>query len=67
LDQHEIIFANGQPAESLHLNGRSLGLIDKEGQEEVLSIFPELRLPKSESRVSARVILKKHEAELLLA
>lgn len=41
-DQHEIIFAEGAPAESLHTGTEALTAIDSEAREEILTIFPEI-------------------------
>lgn len=42
LDRHEIIFANGTPAESLYLGQQALKGLAPTDREEVLSLFPEL-------------------------
>jgi hypothetical protein len=65
LDRHEIIFANGQPAESFHCNINNLQLIDPEGRNEILSIFPELSNPDTIPQPTVRSCAKRFEAELL--
>lgn len=66
LNRHEIIFADGQPAESLHCQQDSLQLVDAESREEILKIFPELRVPDFPASSTARPCLKLHEAKVLL-
>ncbi|MYM56887.1 Hint domain-containing protein [Thalassovita mangrovi] len=41
-DQHEIIYANGMPAESLHTGPESLKAVPPETVEELRSLFPKL-------------------------
>ena len=41
-DQHEIVFAEGAPTESLYTGGQALNSIGDEAREEVLTLFPEL-------------------------
>lgn len=65
LGHHEIIFANGQPTESLHCHLKSLQLIDPEGQKEILTIFPELTEPSNEAEPCARTSLRRFEASLI--
>ncbi|MDW4499293.1 Hint domain-containing protein [Sulfitobacter sp. D35] len=42
-DRHEIVFANGVAAESLHPGACGLEAIDPDQREELLTLFPELR------------------------
>ncbi|HRM76542.1 MAG TPA: Hint domain-containing protein, partial [Paracoccus sp. (in: a-proteobacteria)] len=42
LDQHEVIFANGIPVESLYLGAQALKGLERAAREEVLALFPEL-------------------------
>lgn len=42
-DQHEIVFANGAEAESLHTGPQALRSVSKEAREEIFAIFPELQ------------------------
>ena len=44
-DAHEVIFANGTPAESLHTGPEALNTIPVESLKEILAIFPELAQP----------------------
>jgi hypothetical protein len=41
LDEHDVIFAQGAPAETLHLGLQGLKAMPTEAREELLSIFPE--------------------------
>lgn len=41
-DQHEIIFAEGAPAESLFLGSEALKSLSPDAREEIFTIFPEL-------------------------
>lgn len=41
-DQHEIIFAEGSPTESLFTGPQALEALDTEAKEEILAIFPDL-------------------------
>jgi hypothetical protein len=42
-DEHEIVFAEGTPSESLLLNPEAKKAISPEAMEEILSLFPELK------------------------
>lgn len=42
LNQHEVIFANGAPAESLYLGENALYALTAEARAEVLTLFPDL-------------------------
>lgn len=41
-DQHEIVFAEGAPTESLFIGPEALNALSPEAKEEILTIFPEL-------------------------
>ena len=41
-DQHEIIYAEGAPSESLYLGAETIKTMSQEALEEILAIFPEL-------------------------
>lgn len=66
-DEHEVIFAEGVPTESLYLGETALSGFSIESRDEVLAIFPELngRLPKR-SKI-ARPVLNMAEAKLLFS
>ena len=61
-DQHEIVFAEACPAESLHPGKESFKLIDKASREEILDYFPEL---VEEERELSRYTLTGREARTL--
>jgi len=42
-DQHEIVYAEGTPAESLHTGAEALKTLPRESIEEIHSLFPELK------------------------
>ncbi len=42
LGAHEVIFANGAPAESLYPGPQALKALDPQSRDEILTIFPEL-------------------------
>lgn len=70
-DQHEIIFANGAPAESLYLGAQAIQSMDQAAIEEIALIFPQV-LDEDYQPIPARFIenrgrkietlLKRHEA-----
>lgn len=41
-DQHEIVFANGAPSESLYLGEMTIEALPPEAREEIRAIFPNL-------------------------
>ena len=57
-DQHEIVFAEGAPSESLYTGAQALTSIGEEAREEVLTLFPELKC-HDHAPVSARHIPEK--------
>ena len=65
-DQHEIVFANGAPAESFHPGHVGLDAIEQAAREELLSIFPELRDDLTAYGPTVRPALKAFEARALL-
>ena len=60
-DKHQIVFAEGCPAESLYPGKQTLGVVEEESREEILALFPELRDDTHVSPMS-RYALKHHEA-----
>ena len=60
-DRHEIVFAEGAPAESLHPGDDALAALDEAARMEIETLFPEL-----EMRTLARHALKTHEARALI-
>lgn len=66
-DTHEIVFAEGAPSESFHPGEVGWGALAEEAREEILDLFPELRMGDfSKYGTSARRTLKAHEAGVLL-
>lgn len=45
LPHHEIVFAEGAPAESMYLGQESLGTVSQESRDEIFTLFPELHQP----------------------
>ena len=67
LDRHEILTAEGAPAESLFLGEETLHTLSTEGLRELAAIFPDQ--PGSDRPGfgrSARLILREHEARMLV-
>jgi hypothetical protein len=62
-DRHEIVLAEGLPAESLHA-GPALWSMPEAARLELFAIFPELREMASR-QPTARTVLKRHEARVL--
>ena len=44
-DRHEIVYSNGAPSESLYTGPQALKSLTPEAQEEIFTIFPELKNP----------------------
>ncbi|MCR9113231.1 MAG: Hint domain-containing protein, partial [Rhodobacteraceae bacterium] len=65
-DRHEVIYAEGIATESFHAGDVGLSAICEEAREELFALFPELRTAPGHHRETARVCLKKHEAQLLV-
>lgn len=67
-DQHEIVWSNGLQSESFHPGAQALESMDEDAREEVLTIFPELRINGTSSYGPlARPALKEPEARALLS
>lgn len=64
-DQHEVITSNGLSTESFHPNHVGLDAFEAETREQVLSLFPELRLGENIYGPTARLALKPFEANVL--
>ena len=64
-DNHEIITANGAPAESLHPGKESVDGFGEEAREEIFAIFPELRENLDAYGPVARTSLRAYEARVL--
>lgn len=66
-DQHQIVVSNGLESESFLLGGQITNLFEEDAIAEICSIFPELDPQTGDGYSgSARRILRKFEAELLL-
>ncbi len=67
LDRHEVLFANGVPAESLYLGEQSMKTLSAEAKEEMFSIFPDLRAKiRNASLASASPIVEGRRAKNLI-
>ncbi|NNK16542.1 MAG: hypothetical protein HKP51_06525 [Sulfitobacter sp.] len=65
-DQHQIVFAEGCPAESLFPGAQTLESVDIEARNQIIRIFPQLALDDSDSTLS-RYTLSAREASTLHA
>lgn len=65
-DRHEVIYAEGIATESFHAGDVGLSAICEAAREELFALFPELRTAPGHHCETARVCLKKHEAQLLV-
>ena len=65
-DRHEIVFAEGAPAESLHTGPMALDALGRAARAEILGLFPDLRHP-GPGRALSRYELTRHEARSLRA
>ncbi|MEM1299600.1 MAG: Hint domain-containing protein [Pseudomonadota bacterium] len=64
-DGHEIVTANGAEAESFHPGEQGMGWMAEETREEILELFPQLRVELDGFGPSARTTLKAYEARAL--
>lgn len=63
---HEIIYAEGIPSESLHINRSTLDSLAEESRAEIIELFPHLAREPQNSAVASRMSLKSYEASALL-
>jgi Ca2+-binding RTX toxin-like protein len=63
-DQHEIIYANGVPSESLYLGKEAQKSLSAAGREEIYTLFPEVASPTF-TAVSCRLIIQNKQARKL--
>lgn len=63
-DQHEIVYANGVPSESLHLGEEAQKSLSAAGREEICTLFPEVASPTF-TAVSCRLIIQNKQARKL--
>ncbi len=66
LDQHQIVFAEACPSESLFPGRQALDVLEDHERDEILTLFPGLDRPDCTDPMT-RYSLKKYEAEALLA
>lgn len=65
-DRHEVVYANGGPAESLYLGRQALKSLSPEGRAEVMALFPELRdMDEDEAWPACRPFLKGRDGRRL--
>ncbi len=65
-DNHEIIFSEGIPSESLHINKTTLDSLAEDSRAEIIELFPEIERTPQVSAVASRMSLKSYEASALL-
>lgn len=66
-DTHQIVFAEGVPAESLHPGATAMDSLDRAARDEVLSMFPELAADPAAYGAPAAARLRSFEARALLS
>lgn len=67
-DRHEVILSDGTWSESFQPGDFTLAGIGEDQREEIFSLFPELREQSGRGHYeTARRVLRKHEAELLVS
>ncbi|RPE71493.1 Ca2+-binding RTX toxin-like protein [Pacificibacter maritimus] len=67
-DHHEVILSDGTWSESFQPGDFTLAGIGEEQREEIFALFPELREQSGRGHyATARRVLRKHEAELLVS
>ena len=64
-DQHEVIFANGAPCESLHTGPEAIKSISPAARAELFSIFPELMTAPSQHRLAALCPENRQQRQLI--
>lgn len=64
-DAHEIVFAEGAAVESFHPGEKGAAGVSPDQFEELLELFPELRVDRGLYGQAARMSLKAHEGKLL--
>lgn len=65
-DNHEIIYAEGIPSESLHINRTTLDSLAEESRAEIIELFPQIDTEPQVSAVASRMSLRSYEASALL-
>ncbi|MDO7588668.1 MAG: Hint domain-containing protein [Planktomarina temperata] len=64
-DQHEVIFANGAPCETLHTGPEALKSISSAARAELFAIFPELMTAPSQHRLAALCPENRQQRQLI--
>ncbi|MGB8814681.1 MAG: Hint domain-containing protein [Paracoccaceae bacterium] len=67
LDRHQIVLADGVPAESLLLGKMALEGLPESAHAELAAVFLPYELARLEQQPAARRVLKSHEARVLIA
>jgi len=65
-DTHEIIYAEGIPSESLHINRKTLDSLAEDSRAEIIELFPDIVETPQISALASRMSLKSYEASALL-
>jgi len=65
-DTHEIVYAEGIPSESLHINANTLDSMAEESRAEIIELFPKIESEPQVSAVASRMSLRSYEASALL-
>jgi hypothetical protein len=65
-DAHQVVFAEGCPAESLYPGAQTLDLVAEESRDEIIALFPELQERICDTEMS-RYTLRRFEAVALQA
>ncbi|AJE45570.1 Hint domain-containing protein [Celeribacter indicus] len=66
-DRHEVVFADGAPAESFHPGDTGATALDRAARDEILALFPQLAAGWHAYGRAARVSLRAYEARALLS
>ncbi len=66
-DHHQIVYADGAPAESFHPAQMGIEAISAQSREELFAVFPELRSDPNQYGDTVRPCLRKYESRLLQA
>ena len=64
-DNHEIIYAEGAPTESLFTGPEALKAISKEARDEILTIFPQLKKPRHTPEPARTIPKGKRQKQLI--
>ena len=64
-DCHEVVFANGAPAESLYVGKMAMAALGQDAASEILGLFPELVRKETNTPVPARVLIGGREGRSL--